>query len=302
MTEPDNSGVDEVRPVLACVVLAHSDPTHVRRLVTALAPFPVVLHCDRSAPEDVFMEMTRDLPARVSVLVRQSTGWAKWENVSAELAGYRVALATGATHVAVLTGSDYPLASTAVIAELLAAHPGTSFASYHPLPYDQWGRSGGLDRLRYRHWAWRKHMLRLPIPRRLPRGMVFAGGSQLKILARQHAAAVLAVADSRPDLVTFFRRSWVADETFVGSVLSTPELVPDWPEQHLPSRLWWIGWDGSRRKSPPWLGVDDLDALGAAVAEGPAPLFARKFSSTYDTAVLDEIDRRFRSVSTGARR
>src|SRR5688572_24210083 len=105
-----------VPPVLACVILAHTDPTHVRRLIDALAPFPVVLHCDRSTPAHVFADMTRDLPDRCVVLERQSTGWAKWENVSAELEGFRAALATGATHVAVLTGSDYPLASTAHIA------------------------------------------------------------------------------------------------------------------------------------------------------------------------------------------
>ncbi|SDT19605.1 Core-2/I-Branching enzyme [Friedmanniella luteola] len=289
-------------PRLACVVLAHADPRHVRRLVAALDPFPVFLHCDISAPEAVFAEMTSDLPARCRVLPRMRTGWARWENVAAELEGYRAALATEATHVAVLTGSDYPLASTDEIDALLARHPGRSFARYHPLPYDQWGRSGGMDRLRYRHWVRGKRMLRLPVPRRLPRGLTFAGGSQLKVLAREHAAAVLEVADRRADLVRFFRRSWIADESFVGTVLSTPSLVPGWDREHVASWLWYIGWDGSRRKSPPWLGREDWPALErhARSSEGGVhPVFARKFSSDQDTGVLDLIDRELRHAEPG---
>jgi hypothetical protein len=289
-----------VRPLLACVVLAHTDPTHVRRLVAALAPFPVFLHCDRSTPKDVFADMTRDLPGHCTVLDRYSTGWAKWENVAAELAGYRAALATEATHIAVLTGSDYPLAATSDIADMLAGHRKTSFAAYHRLPYEQWGRSGGLARLRYRHWAYRKHMLRLPVPRRLPHSLTFAGGSQLKVLCRKHAALVLAVAQEHPELVRFFRRSWVADETFVGSVLSTPEFAPDWPDEHARAGLWWIGWDGSRRKSPPWVGLDDYGSLSSTVSQSnPAPLFARKFSTAQDTAVLDAIDAGLRVPNRG---
>src|SRR3954454_16524877 len=89
---------------LACVVLAHTDPEQVRRLVTALAPFPVFLHCDARTPDDVFARMTTDLPDRVRLMPRRRTAWARWENVAAELDGYRAALVdTDASHVAVLT-------------------------------------------------------------------------------------------------------------------------------------------------------------------------------------------------------
>jgi len=278
---------------LAVVILAHTDPTHVRRLISALDPFPVFLHCDASTPEPEFQAMTTGLPTRCRVLPRMSTGWAKWENVAAELAGYRAALAeTDATHVALLTGTDYPLASSAEISATLRRYPGTSLAVFESLPTEIWGQGGGLDRLRYRHWVYRKHMIRLPIPRPLPAGITLAGGSQLKVLAREHAAAVLDVADSRPDLVRYWKRSWVADETFVPSILSTPAFVPDWPVRHIRSALWWIGWDGRRRKSPPWLDLGHRDVLlGAADQHAQSPvLFARKFSTRVSSPLLDEID------------
>ena len=49
---------------LACVVLAHADPIHVRRLVAALEPFPVYLHCDSRTSPSVYAEMTDGLPSR----------------------------------------------------------------------------------------------------------------------------------------------------------------------------------------------------------------------------------------------
>ncbi|ARC57764.1 hypothetical protein AS850_11840 [Frondihabitans sp. 762G35] len=280
--------------LLACVILAHTDPTHVKRLVVALDPFPVFLHCDPSTPDDVFREMTEDLPERVVVLPRVRTGWARWENVEAELQGYRAALAaTEATHVAVLTGTDYPLASTAEIAALLDDHRGVSFALLDPMPHPEWGRSGGFDRLRFRHWAWRKRMIRLPVPRRLPRDVTFAGGSQLKVLAREHVAQVLEAVDANPALVAFWRRSWVADETFVPSILHTPRFVPGWAAEHVRATLWWIGWDGTRRKSPPWLTLEHTDAVLSrrSAAEQDLPhFFARKFSTSESSALLDRID------------
>jgi hypothetical protein len=283
--------------LLACVILAHTDAVHVHRLVDALDPFPVFLHCDPTTPDDVFQAMTTGLPERASVLPRVRTGWARWENVEAELAGYRAALATtDATHVALFTGTDYPIASAAEIAELLDAHRGTSFAFVDALPYSEWGRSGGFDRLRFRHWAWRKHMVRLPIPRRLPKGVAFAGGSQLKVLSREHAQAVLDAVDANPELVEFFKRSWVADETFVPSILNTPRFVPGFADEHVRATLWWIGWDGTRRKSPPWLTEEHAPALltrRTAAKQDLDHYFARKFSTSESTALLDTIDRTF---------
>src|SRR5207248_358251 len=159
---------------------AHADPIHVRRLVAALEPFPVYLHCDSRTSPSVYAEMTDGLPSRCRLMPRIATGWARWQNVEAELTGYRLALQeTDATHVAAMTGTDYPIASAAAITARLTASPTTSFADYDVLPKREWGRSGGLARLRYPHWAYRKHMLRVPIPRPLPDGVVPAGGSQV---------------------------------------------------------------------------------------------------------------------------
>jgi hypothetical protein len=293
---PDRLDLNMPAPqaTLACVVLAHGDPTHLSRLVRALDPFPVFLHVDARTDDAVFTAMTDGLPDRARVLDRHRTGWARWENVVAEIEGYRAALAaTDATHVALLTGTDYPLASSAEIVELLDRYRGVSFGIIDPLPHPEWGQNHGFSRLRYPHWAWRKHMIRVPVPRRFPDGVVLAGGSQLKVLARHHAEAVVRAYDSSPDLVRFWRRSWVADETFVPSVLSTPRFVADWDDASLRTTLWMIGWDGTRRKSPPWLTDEWHEQVMSRRSWDDQPVdhvFARKFSTATSTPLLDRID------------
>jgi hypothetical protein len=145
-------------------------------------------------------------------------------------------------------------------------------------------------------------MLRLPVPRRLPPDVVPAAGSQVKVLARRHVEALLDAVERRPDLIRFWRRSWIADETFVGSVLQSPMLVQGWAAEHVPADLWSINWGGERRKSPPWLGLADLDRLAAARRGGsdrPPMLFARKFSTATSGALLDAVDSSLRnSVGT----
>jgi hypothetical protein len=290
---------ENIRPTprLACVILAHADPTHLRRLIEALEPFPIFLHIDARTPDTTFAAMTADLPSRCTVLERTSTPWAQWGIVSAELEGYRAALdATDAAHIALLSGSDYPLASAREIADFLEEHSGESFAKVNELPFALWGRSGGLARLRYRHWAFGKRMLRLPVRRRLPQGITFTGGPTSKVLARDHARAVVEVAAKHRGLVRFWRRSWSSDETFVYSVLNSPRFVPGWKKQLVREDLWWIGWDGLRHKSPPWLDMTHRDFLLNRQKPGDPQfpvLFARKFSTERSTPVLDAIDAQF---------
>lgn len=283
---------------LACVVLAHNDPAQVGRLIGALDPFPVFLHCDRRTPQDVFAAMTDGLPQRCTVLPRLRTPWATWNAVAAEISGYRAALAqTDAAHIALLSGSDYPLASSACIAEYLAGQRGRSIAVFERLPRAAW-RGGGLQRLRYRYRAFRRHMLVLPIPRRIPDDVVPAGGSVLKVLARHHAQQLVDTFDARPDLVAFWRSSWCADETFVPTIMNTPAFVPDWADAHVDADLWFIDWLGGGGKSPEWLTTAHLPVLmqRSRPTVGEPALFARKFSSAINSDVIDGIDRTLRRM------
>lgn len=277
---------------LAVAVLAHADPAQLHRLVAALDPLPVILHVDANTPPALHEQMVAGLPGRVVLTERVPTRWATFGAVRAELLTYRAALeATDATHVAWLSGADYPLMSVPDIEHALGGMLGRSLADVRELPIPYWGMSGGLGRLRYRHWQWRRHVVRLPVPRRLPAGLVPAGGPAQKVLARHHVEAIVRAVDTRPELPRFWERVWAPDETFTPTILATPALVPDWAQAHEQHLAWCIDWtDGT--KSPPWLGMGHLDRLREhRAAPGALPrFFARKFHSRESAQLLDAVD------------
>lgn len=286
---------------LACVVIAHGDPQHLHRLIATLDPFPVYLHIDAATSEVVHREMVTGLPDRVQLLPRRSTGWGQWTIAQVEIDGYRRAIRdTGVTHVATLTGSDYPLASTSRICETLAENAGVSLTNFTAMPFPGW-RAGGFWRLRHVFWVWRKRMVFVPIPRRLPWGVVPSGGSQVKILAREHVERLLAAYDNRPDVVRFWKRTWIPDETFVPSVCLSPDLFGrSWTTGDSCGTPWFIAWGDQPTKSPPWLDEEHWEAIEQAAdpdGEAVPALFARKLSTTTSGSLLDLIDRELRSDS-----
>lgn len=307
---------------LAAVVLAHRDPMQVRRLVRSLHDVPIFLHCDAKTSEDQFSAMIARAPDRVHVCRRIPTSLASWSLVEAEVLGLRQAVSrTNASHIAVLSGSDYPLLSVPGLLEELQRWPGQSYFWNVPLPHRPWDTprhpDGGLWRLRRRFWTRdgqvvfaRGVPLRWPVPREVPPGVEPRAGSQWKIYARRHVIALLDIIDSRADLVRYWRSSLVPDETFVASVLGSealmgrPALAPCWLQP------WFTSWPGDAQH-PRWLVARDFDRLAAA-AQGPSvgpadaisqarhdagphrKLFARKFSTSTASHLLDRIDEELR--------
>lgn len=288
-------------------MVAHDNPAQLHRLIEAVAPLPVFLHVDGSTPDELHAEMTDGLDrSRVRFLPRLRAGWARYEVLAAELTGYRVALAeTDAEHLILLTGTDHPLVSTDTLIEVLGGHQDQSFGDIFPLPASHWGPLNGYDRFIVPQFPWRKHRLALPIPRRIPRGLVPAGGSQSKILCRRHAELVLRVLREHPRLRGFFRRCWTPDEVAIPSILMSPEFGGHWFDESVPGGpVFHIDWGNEPgrkpNKSPRWLDQTDLPVLAdAAHRPGVPVLFARKFDDAA-AEVVARIDAEQRGVS-GAR-
>ncbi len=306
---------------VAVIILAYEDPVQVRRLIGSLTGLDVFLHCDGRSPAHVSAAMTEGAHARVRRLTRRPTGWGDWSIFDAELRGLRAALeATTAEHFVVASGSCYPLVSVQELQDDLASWRGMSRFRLFPLPFAGWNaphfRDGGMRRLRWRYLTVKDHYVhlgRFPVPlhrRRLPTGLAPYGHSSWRIYARQHAAKLLEVLDSRPDLVRFFRTSYLTHETCPGSILRSPSLVGPAAEQVRHDCPWHIDWpnpdNGTPARRPRFLTLADLPVLRTLQARpGRAPdtpdgeaesyrrLFARKLRST-EPDLLDAIDEEFR--------
>ena len=280
---------------LAVVILAHTDPAHVRRLVRALNGVPVVLHCDAKTDDDTYRAM---LDRRLIPTHRIATSLGSWSLVDAELTALATALReTSASHVAILSGSDYPLLPPKKIEAGLVL--GESAIWNIPLPHDKWNtrlhHDGGLWRVRYRFWTRADNIvflrgvpLRWPWPRRIPTGVDLRAGTQWKIYSRRHAEALLNVVAERPQLIRFWRSTLVPEETFAVSILASEALVgPD----VLPTNTnqpWFMLWpDGDH---PRWLTAGDFERLRDAATRQTPKLFARKFATAAAGPLLDRID------------
>src|ERR1700722_17809945 len=93
------------------VLLTHTAPHQVHRLIDRLRPSPTYIHVDARASKDVAAGILGGVGERVHALPRYRTGWGSWGLMEATLAGIRQASQAGASHVVILTGTDYLLRS-----------------------------------------------------------------------------------------------------------------------------------------------------------------------------------------------
>jgi core-2/I-Branching enzyme len=274
---------------VAYVILVHWLPGQVERLVRRLEVPGVefFLHVDRSAGQGFAREIEERLEgvSNVHWVPSRRVRWGDWTIAAAMLDGLRAVHEAGSNpaQTVVLSGQDYPIKPPEDAAVWLGDRPDEAFMFRDPLPRRQWANErGGLDRIEYPH----VHVhgvggVRLPWRRRFPPGFRPYGGSQSISLGRPQLRHVVEVASSEQRIMRFFRHVANPDEVFFQTVLMSSPLR----DTVVNDNLRYIRWMGG--SSPEVLTVDDLRAL-----EKSAALFARKFDTTMDASVLDEIDRR----------
>ncbi|MFL5828710.1 MAG: beta-1,6-N-acetylglucosaminyltransferase [Solirubrobacteraceae bacterium] len=306
---------------LATVILAHSDPAKTRRLIGALAGTDVFLHCDRRAPDDVVRRMVSGTGPDVTLVPRRRTSLSSWSLVEAELAALRLALERSrADHIAVLSGSCYPLLSVAEMVQELSDWRGLSRIQLNPLPWRPWDTprnpNGGYWRFRRRFVTLRGQIVtirRVPLRlfrRAIPAGLRLHASSQWKVYARHHAAGLLRVLGDSPEQRRFWQTTLVPDESCAASILASPELVGSISDELRDDSPWFIKWPpGQATGHPQWLEEPDFPMLQAARSAPPRDphhdipksehgafrkLFARKLSSR-ERPLLDCIDKELRT-------
>ena len=227
---------------IAFILLTHKDPQGVvdqARRLTASGDY-VAIHYDRGAPAEGYRLIRQALaghPGVVFAPMRIRCGWGEWSLVAATLAALREAERAfpEATHFYMLSGDCMPIKSAEYAHDFLDGDDCDYIESFDFFDSD-WIRTGiKAERLIYRHWFNERRRKRLfygsmavqkwlRLDRPLPRGIQVMIGSQWWCLRRQTVEAVLALIDERPDLIRFFRTTWIPDETFFQTLVA--HLVP----------------------------------------------------------------------------
>src|SRR3954451_20508151 len=102
------------------IVLAHTRPAQVRRLLARLAPLggTTYLHVDASDAES-------DGERNAELLPRRPAPWGSFGLVEATLEGVRAFVARGGgSHVVLLSGADYPIKPASAITAFFAERRG----------------------------------------------------------------------------------------------------------------------------------------------------------------------------------
>jgi len=228
---------------IAFILLCHKNPDAVveqARQLTA-AGDRIAIHFDANAPAADFARIRAGLAGNDSVAFarrRIRCGWGEWSLVEATLVAVEAALAAfpRATHFYMVSGDCMAIKSAAHAHDMLDAEDADFIESFDFFDSD-WIKTGiREERLVYRHWFNERRnkrlfylslelQRRLGLRRAIPADIQVQIGSQWWCLRRRTVEAVLDFARARRDVIRFFRRSWIPDETFFQTLVR--HLVAD---------------------------------------------------------------------------
>lgn len=228
---------------IAYILLCHKDPEGIiaqAQRLTAAGDY-IAIHFDARASRDDYAQIRTALQYNASVTIVSrpvKCGWGEWSLVEATLKTVAAALAAfpKATHFYMLSGDCMPT-KTAEYAQGFLDAADCDYIETFDFFASDWIKTGIRDeRLIYRHWfnertqKWLFYtsmalQKRLKLARKVPGDIQMMIGSQWWCLRRQTVEAVLAFAKDRPDVMRFFRTSWIPDETFFQTLVH--HLVPE---------------------------------------------------------------------------
>jgi hypothetical protein len=300
-------------PAIAYLVLAHHQPNHLRRLVGALRSPRCCFYVHVDAKTDIapFRGLDRDAPV-VLLEDRERVFWGGFSQVQATLNLLAAATRAGAPfrRYCLLSGADYPIRPREEIEEILLGSPREFIALWQPLLTGDRRRDQYAFFVTHRHFLdfrWLNPKADVPLPalrdgavrildlvnrilppRGTPAGLALHKGSQWWCLSDEAIGHVRGFMERNRDIVSFFRRTFAADETFFQSIVAAraPERAFRVPQNLRGAHAaHYLDWSDPTAYSPKTLDESDLERLRDSGA-----LFARKFDETRSARLLELID------------
>lgn len=228
---------------IAFILLCHKNPDAIIQQavqLTAAGDF-IAIHFDARSPAEDYRRIRAALagnPAVTFARRRIKCGWGEWSLVAATLEAVRAALAAfpQATHLYMVSG-DCMAIKSAVHAHRFLDGQDADYIESFDFFESGWIKTGMVEeRLIFRHWFNERTQKRLyywsiwaqrkfGLQRAIPDDLQMMIGSQWWCLRRRTVEAVIDFIAKRPDVVRFFRTTWIPDETFFQTLVR--HLVPE---------------------------------------------------------------------------
>ncbi|MEX1115796.1 MAG: beta-1,6-N-acetylglucosaminyltransferase [Akkermansiaceae bacterium] len=228
---------------LGFIILAHNQPTAIRRLTDILASEGnrVVIHFDTSASaadKQAVRQLAEEHPDRIQVISKVHCVWGEWSLVEAVLLALRefAKMPDPPDYIHLMSGADFPIRPIDDLKEFLRRSPNLDFVECCDITQRPWVKGGlGRERLRFffpfnfrtsresfdRLVRWQR---KLKIRRRMPLNLAPHMGSQWWTLRWSTCRKVLDLIAKHPKVPRFFRSTWIPDESFFQTVIA--KVVP----------------------------------------------------------------------------
>lgn len=297
---------------LCYLILAHTDPPQLARLIKALdgghASF--YIHVDSKCALDAFTSLVKPAANVHFLSQRVAVTWGAFSVVEATLLLIRAALGTrlGFDYAVLLSGLDYPIKPKSHLLDFFARQPGHQYLRYVSIV----DTPDLAYKIRYYHFMdlpwWQRQTITVKLRRRLLRGLLPARsflpnlipymGDQWWALTRDCLECIIRFIGEHGEYVDFYRYTHVPDEMFFHTIVlnsifgqRTNQTVQTgrWRNLSRPVReagdhIKYVD-RNSARESPAILNAGDFNALRKSDR-----LFARKFSSEKSLNLLMKID------------
>ncbi|NMM36248.1 MAG: beta-1,6-N-acetylglucosaminyltransferase [Glaciimonas sp.] len=299
---------------IAYLLLAHNNPAHLQRLISALSTSTshFFIHIDQKSKIDPFLSIKGNnihfIQQRVPVF------WGDFSQVEATLILLRAALSDrcGFERFVLLSGVDYPLRSASSIERFFENHPNREFMNLVAMPSEAAGKS--LSRLT----TYKQRPGDPLITRAIRKVLMMAGvvphtrdykaylgdlapyaGSTWWALSRQACDFILAFVTRETQAVQFFRNTLCPDESFFHTILGNSHF-----KSRIARNLTYTDWCAGGAspatitekhlalfQATTWFAPDDTYGAGEM-------LFARKFADA-SVDLLARLDRQIAEKEAG---
>jgi hypothetical protein len=226
---------------IAYILLCHKDPVSIVRQargLTSAGDF-ISIHFDARAAAEDFKQIKDDLAdnPNVTFAKRIKCGWGEWSLVQASLNAITAAenKFPSATHFYMVSGDCMAIKPASYTHRFLGDH-NKDFCECEDFFESNWIKVGlKEERLVYRHWFNERQQKTLfytslnlqqkfGMKRQVPKDIEMRIGSQWWCLRRKTIEAILGFVKQRKDVMSFFRTTWIPDETFFQTLVC--HLVP----------------------------------------------------------------------------
>ena len=220
---------------IAYLILAHTDPTQLERLINALNfNCNFFIHIDKYSSIEPFQKL--NLPENVSfVQKRERVNWAGFSIVKATINLIKAAIDSGDnySHLVLLSGLDYPIKPAQAISDYLVSNPNKQFIRFTYMQDSEDYYMGMLTKYFFRDIfpfipnrqfrriaRYLSEKITKPLNRKYFSEFKPCAGSQWWALSLDCAKYILNFVEQRPDVVSYYKHTFAPDEHFFHTIVA----------------------------------------------------------------------------------